>query len=247
MNRTHGWWLSSISLTLMVATACLGSGGCDSGIFDVDVNLQRQTYKADFGTGQGTIPVVACDPRGPDMCGAGTGTVPIEASPATGNVQLACDGTTLRCFAQARVLWSAPVDVLQDDDFITKVERHSVVAVRQVDLAYTIPANTLTFAVPAIQIFVGPAGSAAETDPGVVSVGNTTAIAAGAIVDGAATRHLFVSDSTPAHSFIAASILNRQTMVFILLLSPRLEAGAPVPAGALEVDMIPRLTLGVPH
>jgi hypothetical protein len=234
-------------LTLMVAAASLGSGGCDSGIFDVDVNLKRQVYNADFGTAQGTIPVVACDPQGPAVCGASAGTVPIETNSATGNVQLACDGTTSRCYAQARVLWSDPVDVLQDDDFITKVERHSVVAVRQVDLAYTVPANTLTFDVPAIQIFVGPAGAAAETDPGVVSVGSTAPVAAGAIVDGSATRHLVVADGSPARSFIATSILNQQTMVFILVLAPRLEAGAPVPAGALEVDLAPRLTLGLPR
>lgn len=233
-------WLGGAALSLVA----LVGAGCGSDIFDVDVTLQRQTYSNDFGNTQGTIPVVACDPTGADVCGAVVGSTEVSSGTATAEVQTGCDATTLRCFARARAIGFTAVDVLQDDAFVTKVERRAVVIVRNADIAITMPVNSLTFAVPAIQIYVGPAGSTRETDPGVVSVGVTEPFAAGATVADSDAHHLVVKDGSPAHTFMSQAIRGKQTMVFLVVMTPRLEAGAPVPAGALEVDLVPRLTLG---
>ncbi|HET6149671.1 MAG TPA: hypothetical protein VFH68_19190 [Polyangia bacterium] len=220
-------------------------GGCGSDVFNVDVDLQRQTYSADFGNAQGSIPMVTCDPAGPDICGAAIGSTEVPTGTATAEVQTACDATMRRCFARARVVGAHAVDILQDDSFVTTVERRAVVIVRDADIAITVPVNSLTFDVPAIQIFVGPAGSTRETDPGVVAVGVTEPLAAGATVGENNARHLVVRDNSPAHNFLSQSIFEKKTMVFLVVMAPRLDAGAPVPAGAFQVDLAPRLTLGL--
>jgi hypothetical protein len=236
------------SVTLAMAacaglTAILGTG-CGSDVFDVDVNLQKQTYQANFGTTQGTIPLVACDPAGPDVCGAALGAMQIDAMGATATVQMACDSASSHCVANARVLGTNAVNVLQDDGFITKVERKSVAVVKDVNVSITVPLNTLTFDVPALNLYVGPEGTAHETAAGVVPVGVTAPIAAGTVLTDATARHLIVADDSPAHTFISNSVMAKQTMVFLVVMAPRIDAGAPIPAGALQVDLLPTLTVG---
>ena len=233
-------------MSLVVFGAGAGfASGCGSDLFSVDVDLQQQVYQADFGTAQGTIPVVACDVATPEICGAGVTPAPVESNGVRADVQLGCDGTARQCFAQAHLVGANTVDVLQDDAFVTKVERRSVVVVRKADLAYQVPVNTLTFDIPEIQIFVGPGGSTSETDAGVVPVGTTARLAAGTTLDAASAGHVVVPDGSAAHDFIERSILAKQTMVFLLVANPRLAAGAALPAGALQVVMVPRLTLGL--
>ena len=246
MNQ-RGKQIASVAVLASAGVLEALAPGCDSDILDVDVDLQRQVYSADFGANQGTVPLVACDPAGPGVCGASVGTTNLETGNVSAMVDLACDSATSRCYAQAQVLGTNAVDVLQDDDFLTKVERKAVVVVRDVDVKITVPLNTLTFDVPRIDIFVGPPGSLHETDSGVVPVGATQPLAAGTVVTDTGARHMVVAADSPAHAFIADSIMSKHTMVFLVSLAPRVEAGAPIPAGAFEVDLVPRVTLGLPR
>jgi len=188
--------------------------------------------------------MVACTPAGPDVCGAAIGATEITSDSANAEVRTGCDATAMTCFASARVVGSTSVNVLQDDNFITRVERRSVAIVRDGDITITVPVNSLTFSVPAIQIFVGPPGSTRETDNGVVPVGVTDPLAAGQTVSASDGRHLIVQDGSPAHTFISASVSNKQTMVFLMVMTPQINAGAPLPAGAIEVDLATKLKLG---
>jgi hypothetical protein len=222
------------------------TAGCSTDILDVGVDLQPRTYSADFGNTQGTIPTVPCDPSQADACLASAGAVQGSVPNGTAQAQLACDGSTDRCFAQAHAEMSFPIDVLQEDDFVTRVKRDAVVIVRSIDIAYRVPINTLTFDVPEIRVSVGPAGSTSAGDAGVVPIGSTVLLPAAAII-GEPPQHLTVADDTPARSLIENSIMNQQTFVIIATMDPRLEAGAAIPAGQLQVDLSPHLTLGLPH
>jgi hypothetical protein len=220
--------------------------GCSTDIFDTTVELGSEAYDADFGCNNGTIPTVACSPGSSSVCAAGQ-TIETDASAATGvpanvSVTPGCDATSDLCFAQvsARVVY--PVNVLQDDNFVNAVARRSISLVRLADLAYTVPIDTLTFEVPAVAIYVGPAGTTLETDPGVVSVGSTAPIPAGTPVTVA--MHLTIADGSPARALIEQSIQSEQTFVFVLTLAPRIEAGQTIPAGAIEVDLFPQVQLG---
>lgn len=229
------------------ALVCLSlAAGCSTDIFDTTVNLGSEAYDADFGCTNGTIPTVTCNPDSASTCAAGQ-TVGADASAATGvpanvSVTPGCDVTSDLCFAQvsARVIY--PVNVLQDDNFVSAVARRSISLVRLADLAYTVPIDTLTFEVPVVDVHVGPAGTTAETDPGVVLVGSTAAIPAGTPVD--TPMHLTIADGSPARALIEESIHAEQTFVFVLTLAPRIEAGQTIPAGAVEVDLFPQIQLG---
>jgi hypothetical protein len=238
--------VTKIGSTLTIASLLIAAG-CTDDIWDVEVNLKTETYRADFGSATGTIPIVTCDPADPGVCSDGsvvTVNTAATGMPADVQVSPGCDATTDRCFVQATARVAYPVDVLQDDAFTSAVASRTVTFVRVADFVYTVPANSLTFDVPQIDIYVGPAGSTQETDPGVVAVGSTRALPAGTtLTDG----HITVDDGSPARATIEDNIRNQLPLVFLVVLSPRLAAGSAIPAGALEVDVSPQLLIGLPR
>lgn len=224
---------------LLLAVA---SPGC--GLFDFDVDLAQQTFTLDFGQQTGTMPAIACDAS----AGACTGATTFDASaaagvPSTVDVTLGCDDASHQCFAQVSARATQTVAVLQDDDFSSKVARHSLSLVKLADVAYTIPANTLTFDIPKADVYAGPAGSTRETDPGVALVGSTQPITANTPTTEA--QHLIIDDSSPAKPVIEHAVENKQDFVFIVVASPRLNAGNAVPAGAVQITVSPKLKVGL--
>jgi hypothetical protein len=117
--------------------------------------------------------------------------------------------------------------------------------VRVVDVAITIPVNTMTFDIPQMNLFVGPPGTTRPTDPGVVPVDTLAPIAGGKTIAAGEAQHLTVADGSPAHDLIASSIQAKTPFVFVLTLAPRLESGAALPAGTLQVVAEPFLGLGL--
>jgi hypothetical protein len=73
-------------------------------------------------------------------------------------------------------------------------------------------------------------------------VGSTVPVPAGTTVT--TQMHVTIGDGSPARALIEQSIKAEQTFVFVLTLAPRIEAGAPIPGGAIEVDLFPQVALG---
>lgn len=223
----------------------LGAPACSSDVFDATVNLQPQTYQMDFGAATGTIPTLTCAPAAPGTCNVQSRDA-VTATTGSGNiaVDFGCDAATDRCFAEATARITAMVDVLQDSGFVTAVERRSAWVVKSVSLAYTVPTNTLTFDVPKIDVYVGPPGTTTENDPGVAFVDSTMPLPAGTtLVD--PPGQLTVAPGSAARDLIVSSVEAKRTLVFVVVAQPRIEAGAPVPAGMLVLDVQPSLGLGL--
>jgi hypothetical protein len=232
---------------LLAVLLGVGAGGCD--VFDFTVELSAQTFTLDFGQQSGTVPTVACSDAA-DVCGSEMAAVNVDTSSMAGvpsdvEVALACDQSSGQCFAQANARAAQTVAVLQSDDLGDKIARNGLSFVQRVDVGYTIPFNTLTFEIPQIDVYAGPAGSVRETDPGVAAVGSTQPIPAGvAITD---EQQISITDDTPARPVIEHAIEHKQDFVFIVVAAPRMNAGSPVPAGAVQIDVFPSVVVGLPR
>jgi hypothetical protein len=228
-------------------TVCLAGGAtvsaCNPDIFDISVALTKESYPVDFGATTGTVPSFQCDPTNATACGDSQ-TVPLGNDMGQVTVSLGCDATTDLCYAQADARVTTTVDVLQDDSFTSSVGRRAVSVVRMLDLAYTIPVNTTTFEIPKIDVYVGPSGTMKSSDPGVYLVDSITSLPAGTtVID--PPRHLTVTDGSPARDLMETNIRNKAPFVFLVTTTPRLEAGSPLPAGMVEIDVAPLLGLGL--
>jgi hypothetical protein len=237
--------LVAVGSTLVAATACAPD------IFDVDVDLSPHAFVGDFGSAMGTIPTIVCEAAMPAACNpsvvdtAQAVDVASADVPADVTVTPGCD-STCRCFIQANARIAYEVDVLQDDAFVTKVERGAIPAVRVVDLGYTVPKNTLTFDLPRVDVYAGPAGTKTENDGGAVFVDSIPAIAAGTSFSDE-RRHLTLADDSAARALIESSIQARTSFVLVLVAAPRLGAGARAPAGAVEINTFPSIRVGLPR
>jgi len=239
------WILASAAAALLLFGLVSGCGD----FFDVEVDMPKQVFAVNFGSTQGTVPQVPCDPAGADSCAVGSGDAlaAILERVTTPNLAVSvaprCDGGSKNCYAQASATAASSVTVLQDDDVSTKIARGGLFLVRSVDLAYTAPTNSLTFGVPAATVYVGPAGSAHPSDAGVVRVGNLVPLTAGAPLT--SERHLMIDDDSSGRSVVEKSIHDQSPFVFLLVIAPRFDAGAPVPAGTLEVHLTPHVLVGL--
>lgn len=231
--------LSGLSLCLAVGALA----GCNPDIFDVSVALAHQSYPIDFGNAMGTIPSTACNAGDTTVCG-NSQMIMLDNNAGQVTVNLACDGSKNLCYAQANATAATTIDVLQDDSFTSAVGRRAVSVVRMLDLQYTVPTNTTTFAIPEIDVYVGPPGSKTPTDAGVVPVDKIPPIPAGTTFTGS-PRHLTVADGSPARELIESNIRNEAPFVFVVTAAPRLEAGATLPAGKVVVDVQALLGLGL--
>jgi len=236
-----GKWRSGALVALMAVAI----GGCGD-LFDFDVDLAQQQFNLDFGQQTGTMPAVPCDAAASACDTAASFTLDTSAmagTPSQVGVTLACDDSTRQCYAQVSARALTSVGVIQDGSLGSKIERHSLGFVKVADVGYTVPTNTMTFAIPQIDVYAGPAGSTRETDPGVAKLGSTGAIAAGTPITD--RQHLVITEGNPARPVIEHAIEHKQDFVFIVVASPRLDAGNPVPAGSLEVDVFPKLKVGL--
>jgi hypothetical protein len=226
--------LRSVVATFVLAVLGSVGAGCSSDIFDLPVALEAQSYAFDFGKTQGTIPTVACDPAAPGVCGSAPSVVvdPTLGVPANVEISLGCDAASRHCFAQAAARVAQPMVVQAGD-----LARETISYVRFADIAYTVPANSLTFTVPSIDIYAGPAGSQRETDPGVALVGTTKSVPAATTIT--TQQHLIVDDHTPARPLIEDAIRNAEEIAFIVVVMPRIDAGGAIPAGVIRVDVYP--------
>lgn len=230
--------------TGLVAAAALSVAGCSSDIFDVSVELGVEAFHLDFGTMAGTVPAVACDAASPQSCG--TSSV-ITLGNGAGETELGagCDGGTSRCYVQANTRVFYVVDVLRDEAFTSKVGRKAVTLVRMLDVAYTVPSNSATFDVPQIDVYVGPAEARQSGDAGVTMVDSVPLIAARETITSDKPGHLTIADGSPGRALIESSIKRKVPFVFIVTTTPRLESGAPLPSGSMDIVLRPLLGLGV--
>jgi len=237
---------------IALAAAALTTGCGD--LASADVALDSTALRADFGAAAGSIPPLACTASSASACAA------VPAPVGVSGWQVGCDATAHQCFGQADLRIEQTVAVANPSSLDSALGRDAAPYLRGIDVAYTIPINTLTFALAKIQLFVVASGAvapdagtavgdggttleAAPAEAGDVLVGNADPLAAGQLLSDA--RHLSIGEGTPAFTAIANQVESGQNLGLAVVVSPRVVAGAPLPAGAVEVICQPTLHFAV--
>lgn len=231
-------WLAALALVSSPFAA-----GCD--LAGADIALASTTLRADFGTAPGTIPPLACTASDASACMA------VPAPTGVSGWQVGCDTDTRQCFGQADLRIQQKVAASDPSSFDSAVGRQAVRYLESVDIAYTIPTNTLTFALAKAQLYVVPnPTTTAPGDGGVVLeqapasptdllIGNVEALAPGQVVS--AAHHLSLDGGSPAFAAISSQVQAGQDLTFALVVTPHVVASAPLPAGAVAVVCQPTL------
>lgn len=240
--RSQGAIRASLA-ALALAFASFAAGCGD--LAGADVVLAPATLTADFGTAPGTIPPLACSGSNASACLA------VPAPTGVSGWQVGCDAAAGQCFGQANLRIQQVVASNDPSSFDSEVGRQAVRYLRSVDIAYTIPSNTLTFALAKIQLYIVPnPTTTAPVDGGVVVeqapasptdllIGNVETLAPGQMVS--AAHHLSLEGGSPAFGAISSQVQAGQDLALALVVTPRVVASAPLPAGAVAVVCQPTL------
>jgi hypothetical protein len=235
-------------LTAIALVGAAIAAGCGD-LAGADIVLAPTSLRADFGSTPGTVPSLACTAGDKSACMA------VPAPAGVSGWQVGCDTAAGQCFGQAELRIQQTVAATDPSSFDSAVGQQAVRYLRSIDIAYTIPSNTLTFALAKIQLFIARNAAAGGTgtvapDGGVVVeqapappddvlVGDAVPLAAGQVIGDA--RHLSIGDGDPAFGVVSSQVEAGQDLVLVLVVSPRVLAGAPMPAGAVEVLCQPKL------
>jgi hypothetical protein len=233
-------FLGSLSLALL-GSAAVGCGLISSNIFDVTIGLSSQTYGHDFGTATGTAPSISC-PVTPDPCGAIAAQVP-------GGSNGHCDQTKTPavCAADVSVVLPSTINLSMDSSFASSVGSKAVRFVHTIDLAYGVNMNTLTFDLPAMQLYLGPSGAKQPTDTGVVALGTIQPISRMTLLPDA-SQHISIVEGTPAHDKFAYYVQNPMVpFVLMVATTKTVRGGDALPAGKIQMVIKPSITVGLPQ
>lgn len=228
---------------LLLGAALISACGLvNANIFDTDIRLQRQDYSHDFGQARGTLPTVACTAQS-DPCQL----VADQLATGVNGAKAFCDTGQGHCAVEGNVALTYPVNLSQDPSFQSSVGQKAVQFVQKIEFGYALQ-NSLTFALPRIDLYIGPQDARSKDDAGVVPLGQIGPFAAGEDIPDAAPRTLSVERGSAAFAQLERSIKSPKTpFVFLLSAAPRIDAGQPVPAGKLELHLYPKITVGLPR
>jgi hypothetical protein len=229
------------ALSSMFLLALTGCGLLDANIFDTEIRLQRQDYNQDFGKAMGVIPTV--------MCSMASDPCQVISNQLSGNAALraACDPAVKSCYVEGSVNLTYPVNLSQDPAFQSSVGQRAVQFVRSIEVGYSMT-NTLTVALPEVEIYVGPQDAANKSNPKVTLIGKVGPFKAGQSISDNAPMRLVIPDGSAARTQLEGYIKNPKVpFVFLISTTPRADAGQPLPAGTLGLRLFPKVTVGLPR
>jgi hypothetical protein len=204
------------------------------------VALDTMTLQGDFGAATGTLPAMSCTAADASAC------ADLPAPAGVSGWQVGCDVAAGKCFGQADMRLQQSVVMTSSTSLDTSLRKQAVRYLRSVDIAYTIPTNTLTFALARIQVFVVVPSTASDGQTAASSdvlVGEIDPVAAGEVVT--TSRHLVIAEGSPARDAIAGQVGDGHDLALAFVVSPRVMAGAPMPAGSFLVSYQPTLKIAI--
>jgi len=214
-------------------------GGCilvNSNGPAISYDLQPQEFVEDFGANSGNLMAIAC-----------TDDTVCQQAPVPQGTTASCDTTAGKCVLHADVLLSQTINLSQQPGFPQSVANSSAIdGVTVGAVHYWTPANTLSFASPPVDIYVGSQTAQKETDPGVALLGTVPSLPAGARTacrngaagtqDGACDMPL-TDSGTAALGALAKDY--RTPFNVLVVAHVTVHAGDPLPSGKLDLFIQP--------
>lgn len=226
---------------LSAAFAGIGLCSCgliDANIFDTTIRLSPQSYKQSFGSAGGMLAAVTgC--TNDAMC------TPLSSWIQGGSARCDVNAAPTECVIEAPFNLAYPLTLSEDGAFQSGVGQKAVQAVRTIKLDYQVD-NRATFALPELEVYVGPAGVMSKNDTSIALIGRVPATPAAKSQTGA----LEVKDGTDARSKLIYAVQKPKTpLTFLVSGTLQLRSGKPqpAPAGEVEVKVTPSLVVGLPR
>ncbi len=96
-----------------------------------------------------------------------------------------------------------------------------------------------------IDVYAGADGIRSTADPKAQYLGTVGPVPAMGTIPDSVNNYLLIEDGTPPHTQFVNYAKHPEDKFDVLMVAttPRLKAGAPIPAGGIEVRMVPIVTL----
>ena len=240
MRKNINAYISSLKKTVFglgAGLALLAAAGCGATAMDQTLGTQTFDYMIPAtpvppGT---TLPSIPCTDA--TVCksflAAGGISIPGLTPVCAANV----------CQADLKLTILYIIDASNDPAFTLGIAQGEADSMRDVKMTYGI-SSTVNLAINQIDVYVGPDGLRATADPNAIYLGTVGPIPPMSnIPDG--MNYLLLADGTPAHTAFVNYAKHPENKFDVLMVAttPRLMPGDPIPAGMIEVRMIPIVTL----
>ncbi len=232
---------------VLVLSGCsfLASNG-----LSLDYSFDTLDFQQKFETAPGTIPSIPCSSNQDAACAA---LATLIDSP---DVTVSCDATS-HCAASVDVRLSYTINLSEQKSFPPEALEYGVRAVTLSKIAYWLRQNTLTVAIPSVDLFVGPETAVDERDERTHKLGTLASIAAKSVAcadpvdpkpDSAAGGAMvcklpLLDEGRAALQTLAADYKTP----FKLLVHgvTTVKAGDPIPSGTIAFSVKPTVSLAV--
>lgn len=176
-----------------------------------------------------------------------------QLQPFVPSLTVSCDPNSKYCTANAEFRTAQTVDLRSAKTSVPDaVINSSSISVSIQKIAYWLPANTLNFPTPPVDIYVGPASANDERDSGVTKLGSVASLPAGSRAcgdtadtsDPAAKQGQMVCDmmiTADGNKALSGFLKAFKTAPFKIFAHALYEAprGSKIPGGAITVDVRP--------
>ena len=225
----HPRWL----LLPLVATGCIS---IDPNAISITYDFAPQQFGRDFGNTAGNVPDVSCATN-PSAC---------AAVPAQGGAAASCDPGTKKCVVTAELRLVQSINLSQQANFPQEVANSKIIQQVTVDqIRFWTPTNTLSFATPPIDLYVGSQAAQKETDPGVTKLGTIPVIPKGERTAQQSPRQVQLTDAGKSALGLFAKDF-RTPFNLIIAGKVTVPGGQPAPGGKVDLFVQPVVAFKIP-
>jgi len=212
----------------------LAAGGC--GTTEQDQKLGTQTFQ--YMIPASGLPAGFALPPIPCSDAAICNTFLKQANIQVPGLTPVCAAGT--CGADLKLTILYVIDASSDPAFTLGIAQGEADSMRDVKMTYGIT-STVNLAIDQIDVYAGADGLRGPADPRSNYLGTVGPVAAMGSIAYSPDNYLLIADGTPPHTQFINYAKHPENKFDVLMVAttPRLKAGDPIPAGAIEIQMIP--------